>query len=136
MKKLIRRLRDNVRDDSGIVTFYFVIMVVAFLAIVSLVIYGAGKVQADQRLYSTAAGAARAAANAVSGEAIINGTADIDSRSAISAANGYLNAAGVSGSVAVNGSRITVIVRSNYTPPFAPIASPIQATATAELITQ
>jgi hypothetical protein len=52
---------------KGVATIYFVIMTVAFLAIIGLVVDGAGKVQANQQAYSTADGAARAAANAVSG---------------------------------------------------------------------
>ena len=61
---MIQRLRDKLRDDKGVATIYFVIMTVAFLAIIGLVVDGAGKVQANQQAYSTADGAARAAANA------------------------------------------------------------------------
>ena len=133
---MIQRLRDKLRDDKGVATIYFVIMTVAFLAIIGLVVDGAGKVQATQQAYSTADGAARAAANAVSGQAIIDGTTAIDSNRARNAADGYLNAAGVTGTTAINGNRITVTVRTNYTPVFIPIAFPVEATATAELITQ
>ena len=88
MKTMIQRLQAKFRDDKGVATIYFVIMTVAFLAIVGLVVDGAGKVQANQQAYTTAASAARAAANAVSGQAIIDGTTAIDSNRAVSAANG------------------------------------------------
>ncbi|MGG1910526.1 pilus assembly protein TadG-related protein, partial [Microbacterium sp. NRRL B-14842] len=106
MNTMVQRLRAKFRDDKGVATIYFVIMTVAFLAIVGLVVDGAGKVQANQQAYTTAASAARAAANAVSGQAISDGTTAIDSSRAVSAANGYLAAAGVGGSVAVSGDRI------------------------------
>ena len=133
---MIQKLRDKLRDDKGVATIYFIIMTVAFLAIVGLVVDGAGKVQANQQAYSTAASAARAAANAVSGQAIIDGTTAIDSSRAVNAANSYLSAAGVPGSVAVNGDRITVTVNTDYSATFLPMPFPVQATATAELITQ
>ena len=136
MKTMIQRLQAKFRDDKGVATIYFVIMTVAFLAIVGLVVDGAGKVQANQQPYTTAASAARAAANAVSGQAIIDGTTAIDSNRAVSAANGYLAAAGVGGSVAVSGDRITVTVDTDYSATFLPVPFPVQATATAELITQ
>ena len=78
----------------------------------------------------------RAAANAVSGQAIIDGSTAIDSGRAVTAANNYLSAAGVGGTVAVSGNRITVVVTTDYSPAFIPLAFPIEATATAELITQ
>ena len=133
---MIQKLRDQLRDDKGVATIYFIIMTVGFLAIVGLVVDGAGKVQANQQAYSTAASAARAAANAVSGQAIIDGTTAIDSSRAVNAANSYLSAAGVPGSVAVNGDRITVTVNTDYSATFLPVPFPVQATATAELITQ
>lgn len=133
---MIQKLRDKLRDDKGVATIYFIIMTVGFLAIVGLVVDGAGKVQANQQAYSTAASAARAAANAVSGQAIIDGTTAIDSSRAVNAANSYLSAAGVPGSVAVNGDRITVTVNTDYSATFLPVPFPVQATATAELITQ
>ena len=135
MNTMVQRLRAKFRDDKGVATIYFVIMTVAFLAIVGLVVDGAGKVQANQQAYTTAASAARAAANAVSGQAISDGTTAIDSSRAVSAANGYL-AAGVGGSVAVSGDRITVTVDTDYSATFLPVPFPVQATATAELITQ
>lgn len=136
MSTFITRLRDKLHDDSGIATLYFVIMVPMFLGLVGLVLVGAGKVQANQQAYSIAAGAARAAANAVSGQAIINGTAVIDGGRAASAANGYLSAAGVGGSVAVDGDRITVTVTDTYDFVLLPGSAAIEAVATAELITQ
>jgi len=136
MRAFVTRLREKLHDDAGIATLYFVIMVPVFLGLLPLVIEGAGKVQANQQAYTTAAGAARAAANAVSGQAIINGTAVIDAGAAASAANGYLSAAGVGGSVAVNGARITVTVASTHDFVLLPGAAAIEATATAELITQ
>lgn len=136
MKTMIQRLQAKFRDDKGVATIYFVIMTVGFLLIVGLVVDGAGKVQANQQAYSTAAGASRAAANAVSGAAIIDGTTAIDTNRAVTAANGYLSAAGVGGNVSVAGDRITVTVLTDYSPVFIPIAFPVEATATAELITQ
>ena len=113
MNTMVQRLRAKFRDDKGVATIYFVIMTVAFLAIVGLVVDGAGKVQANQQAYTTAASAARAAANAVSGQAISDGTTAI-----------------------VSGDRITVTVDTDYSATFLPVPFPVQATATAELITQ
>ncbi|MGC5224517.1 hypothetical protein ACPW96_18280 [Micromonospora sp. DT81.3] len=136
MRAFIAQLREKLQEDKGIATLYFVIMVPVFLGLVALIIVAAGKVQANQQAYSTAAGAARAAANAVSGQAIINGTAVIDAGAAASAANSYLSAAGVGGSVAVDGDRITVTVASTYDFVLLPGSAAIDAVATAELITQ
>lgn len=136
MNTTIQKLRAKLHEDKGVATIYFVIMTVAFLAIVGLVVDGAGKVQANQQAYNTADSAARAAANAVSGQAIINSTTAIDSSRAVTAANSYLSAAGVGGTVSVSGNRITVVVTTDYSPAFIPLAFPIEATATAELITQ
>lgn len=136
MKTIIQKLRDKLRDESGVTTLYFVIMAAVFLAIIGLVLDGAGKVQANQQAYTTAAGASRAAANAISGAAIIDGTTAIDTNRAVNAANGYLSAAGVGGNVSVAGDRITVTVTTDYNPIFFPAALPVEASATAELITQ
>mgnify|MGYP005613178163 CR=1 FL=1 len=62
MNVTIQNVRAKLNEDKGVATIYFVIMTVAFLAIVGLVVDGAGKVQANQQAYTTAASAARAAA--------------------------------------------------------------------------
>ena len=134
--KTIRKILNRLREDKGYVTQYVVIIAVGFLAIIGLVVDGSGKVQANQQAYSTAAGAARAAANAVSGQAIINGATVIDGARAAAAANGYLSAAGSTGTVAIAGNRITVTINDEYSAVFLPMAFPVEATATAELITQ
>ncbi len=85
IRRLLRKLRD---DERGSITPFFVVFVPALVLIVGLVVDGAGKVQANQQAYSTADGAARAAANAVSGQAIIDGTTAIDSNRARNAADG------------------------------------------------
>lgn len=79
-----------------------------------------GMVNAQQRAHDIAAQAARAAANQVAAESTMQGVAaTVDPAKAQTAAQAYLAAAGVSGTVSVTGpASLTVTVQITYQPRF------------------
>ena len=80
------------------------------------------------------------AANAVAAQVVANGGISLDNTRASIAANDYIEASGMTGTVTVAGGRITVNVETSYSTKFVSIIGintlPAEATATAEIITQ
>ena len=107
------------RQDEGAVTIFVVIVASALLVFAGLVVDGAGKIRALQRADHVALEAARAGAqqidipNAAKGQ-----NARIVPSQARTAANAYLSAAGMSGSVTLTNSnqRVVVTTRETYDP--------------------
>jgi len=98
-------------QDCGAVTIFLSIAVVGLLALAGLVVDGGAKVRAVQRADRVAAEAARAAGQAVDLRDVLAGQSlGVDRREAIAAAEQYLRAAGVEGTVRVvqGGSGIAV----------------------------
>ena len=137
IRQLLRKLRD---DERGSITPFFVVFVPALILIVGLVVDGAGKIQANENAQAIASGASRAAANAVAAQVVANGGISLDNTRASIAANDYIEASGMTGTVTVAGGRITVNVETSYSTKFVSIIGinplPAEATATAEIITQ
>jgi Flp pilus assembly protein TadG len=108
--------------------------------LVGLAVDLGGQVHAHERVHDLAAQAARAGGEEVEGASAIQGhTLAINPAAARSAAQRYLEAAGVSGTVEVtNGNTITVSVRDFYDPRFLGLLGinrlDVEGTATARLI--
>lgn len=84
--------------DAGSVTLFLVISVIGLLAMVRLVVDGAGKVRAVQRADALAAEAGRAGGQAIDAPASILGEPPVvDARAAVAAAQAYLARNGIQG---------------------------------------
>jgi hypothetical protein len=105
MSSLIRRARTRTsatRPDAGSVTLFLVISVVGLLVLVGLVVDGGAKIRAVKLADSLAAEAGRAGGQAIDVPAAITGEAPtVDRRAAFAAAQNYLRANGVAGTVTV-----------------------------------
>lgn len=108
------------RDERGSTALFYVVIVFALFATIGLVVDGGGKIRALQQADSVAYEAARAGGQAVQGpEAVQGNGATIDAGKARSAAQSYLSAAGVRGSVdIVDGTRLRVTTTTHYEPIF------------------
>lgn len=102
------------RDERGAISVWFATASLVMIILVGMTVDLGGKVHAQQQARSAAAQAARTGAQEVQGSTAIRGEElRVDINAAKSAAQGYLNAAGVEGSVTVNGD--TLIVRTTDT---------------------
>jgi len=107
--------------DDGRIALLALVLAFAVLAMIGLSVDGGGKVRALERADSLASEAARAAGQAIlAPQAIQGGDKVVDPTAAVIAAQNYLAAAGVTGTVAVAADRkhITVTVTIVYTTVF------------------
>lgn len=103
--------------DEGSISLFFAVVVVALLAAVGLVVDGAGRVRALQKADNAAQEAARAAGQVLQGGDVVQGlTPRFDTAGAARAARSYLSAAGVPGTVTVQGQTVTVTTTITYKP--------------------
>ena len=113
-----RGLRHTRRpDDEGRIALLVIVLTVAVLAMIGLSVDGGGKIRALERADNLASEAARAAGQAIyAPEAIEGGDKVVDPAAAVAAAQNYLAAAGVTGTVAVAADRkhVTVTVTIVY----------------------
>lgn len=106
--------------QAGSVTVFVAISALGLLVLVGLVADGGAKLRATQRADATAAEAARAGGQALDLASAVAGDADrVDRSVAISAAQDYLDAAGVAGSVSVSDDRTRLLVTAQATAPTA-----------------
>ena len=90
-------------------TLFTCLITVAMLVLTGLVVDGGYVLAARRRAIDEANGAARAGAQALAPSSYrAGGGVDLDAGAADAAAQGYLGAAGHSGTVTVNGSEVTV----------------------------
>lgn len=108
----------NAHDERGSVTIWIVTATFVMMTMVGLAVDLGGKVHAQQRAHSLAAQAARAGAQEVQGTPAVEGRyVAVDFQLARAAALQYLQAAGVTGTVAASaGDTITVTVTDTYRP--------------------
>lgn len=108
------------RGDRGSVSLFTVVVAVGLLVAVGLVVDGGGKIRSLQRAHAAAAEAARQAGQAIQGAPAIQGQgAQVDTGLARSAAQAYLSAAHVDGTVTVTGGdRLEVTTTTTYAPVF------------------
>jgi Flp pilus assembly protein TadG len=105
------------RDDEGRIALLVIVLTVAVLAMIGLSVDGGGKVRALERADNLASEAARAAGQAIyAPQAIEGGDKVVDPAAAVAAAQNYLTAAGVTGTVTVAPDRkhVTVTVTITY----------------------
>lgn len=118
MSALRTRLRSD--PDRGSVTVFFAISVLGLLLLIGLVADGGAKLRATQQAAATAAEAARAGGQALDTAAAADGdTSRVDRALAIQAAQDYLTAARVTGTVTVSEDRTRLTVTVTRTAPTA-----------------
>jgi Flp pilus assembly protein TadG len=107
-------------DERGSVSIWLVTASFVMMMLVGLAVDLGGQVHAKQRAHDVAAQAARAGGQQVQASAAIQGAPlSVDVAAARSAAQGFLAAADVSGTVSISGGdTITVHVTDNYEPLF------------------
>lgn len=118
---MTRRRQPHTRpaDETGSVSLFLVVAVLAILIAVGLVVDGGQKLRATQRADDTAAEAARAAVQSVQPANTVRGEAPrVNASAAIYAAQQYLARAGVTGSVRVIGDRVQVTTSTSFAPAF------------------
>ena len=92
----------RVNGDGGRVSVFLAIALTAVVVVIGLAYDGAGRFRTTQRAENLAAEAARAAGQAiVLPQAVLGGAKEVDPDAARVAAEDYLRAAGVSGTVEV-----------------------------------
>ncbi len=102
------------RDERGAISVWFATASLVMVILVGMVVDLGGKVHTQQRTRSAAAQAARTGAQEVQGSAVRGGDLRVDIAAAKSAAQDYLRAAGLSGTVTVIGGD-TLVVRTTDT---------------------
>lgn len=126
--------------ERGSVTVWLALASFVMMALVGLAVDLGGQVHAQQRAHDVAAQAARAGGEQVqAAPAIAGSAARIDVAGARRAAQAYLAAAGVEGTVTISGGeRITVRVTDAYQPRFLAFLGiqrlQVSGTATARLV--
>ena len=113
------RTRDSARE-RGSISLFAVVLTVAMIVVIGLVVDGGAKIHAQQRAQSVAREAARAGGQAVTAAVAIRGDgAQADPYAARAAAQDYLAAAGLPGTVTVTGgTRLHVEASASYEPVF------------------
>lgn len=108
--------------DRGSVTVYALSMIVAVFTVTGVAVDGSRAAQAAAHANAIAAEAARAGGQAIDPAAAIRGDDVVDPAAAVAAAQSYLAAADVSGTVAVVGNRLIVDVQITTATTFLAIA--------------
>lgn len=108
------------RDERGSISIWLALSSLVMMILVGLTVDLGGQVHAKQRAHDIAAEAARAGGEQVQAAPAIEGTyVAVDTVAARNAAEEYLTAAGVTGTVTITGGdTITVDVKDTYRPKF------------------
>ena len=108
------------RDERGSISVWFATASFAMIILVGMAVDLGGKVHTQQQARSAAAQAARTGAQEVQGSTAVRGEdLRVDSNAAKAAAQDYLHAAGVEGTVrVVNGDTLIVTTTDTYTSKF------------------
>jgi Flp pilus assembly protein TadG len=127
-------------DERGSISVWLALSSFVMIFLVGLAVDLGGQVHAHERAHDLAAQAARAGGEEVEGGAAIQGRElAVSSAAARAAAQRYLAAAGVRGTVAItSGETITVTVHGSYEPRFLGLMGvnrlEVAGTATARLV--
>lgn len=107
------------RDERGAVTVWLAGASVLMVSIIGITVDLGGQLHAKERAHTIAAQAARTGAEQITADAMLGTKPTLDVGRARTAANSYLRAAGVNGTVSVSGGvRVTVTVVDTYQPLF------------------
>jgi Flp pilus assembly protein TadG len=97
-------------SDSGSVSAFVALLLVALVALAGLVVDGGAAMSAHQAAVDEAEQAARAGAGALSTDALRRGSLVIDQDAAIQSAEAFTSAAGHPGTAAVSAGAVTVTI--------------------------
>ncbi|MEJ7772558.1 MAG: pilus assembly protein TadG-related protein [Geodermatophilaceae bacterium] len=128
------------RDERGSISLWMVTSSFVMMVLVGLAVDLGGQVHAQQRARDLAAQAARTGGQQVQAAPAIEGRyLNVDVSAARSAAEAYLSAAGIDGTVSISGGdTITVDVTDTYEPRFLGLVGidhlDVTGTATARLV--
>ncbi len=124
--------------EAGIVTVWAVVVVAACFAMAGLVLDGGVVLRARSDAFGLAGGAARAGAQELSVPDVAGGDLVLDPAAATRAATVYLEARGATGTVRVDGTRVTVTVHDTARLQLLSVAGArtvnVDATATADAL--
>lgn len=121
--------------EVGSITTFMIGGVIALFFMIGLVVDGGGKMQAHQRAAAVAGEAARAGAQAITPDVLIDGSPpQVDAARAVAAAQAHLSAADMAGEVQVAGASVTVSTTSSYSPVFLAGSWPVTGQATVEIV--
>lgn len=104
------------QTQRGSVTLWAIVSVTVALIIMGLIVDGGAQMRAQQRADQVAREAARAAGQAVNGSPVLGRPGLVDVSRGRQAAEHYLTAAQVTGTVSVNGTNITVTTAIDFKP--------------------
>lgn len=130
----------HARNERGSISMWLALTTFVMMIVVGLAVDLGGQVHTQQRAHDLAAEAARAAGEQVQAAPAITGAyVAVDPTAARKAAEDYLSASGVTGTVTISaGNTITVTVTDTYTPKFLGVIGidhlTVASTATARLI--
>lgn len=97
--------------EDGVISASVAVMAVAIVAVAGLAYDGGAIITATAHARDVAQAAARAGTQAVATAAVHEGRADLDPSGATAAAESFLDAAGLTGTVSVTGATVTVTVQ-------------------------
>lgn len=122
------------QDDQGSITIWMATTSLAMTMLVGLAVDLGGQVHAQQRAHDLAAQAARAGGQSIAAGPAVDGDAvRLDAAAARDAANRYLAAANVNGTVTITGgTTLTITVSDIYRPRFLSIVGIHDLTVTAD----
>ena len=121
------------RPDRGYVTLFTAGVALGVVSVVGLVLDGGRALRAQSDSFGAAAAAARAGAQELDAEASVHGEVRLDGDAAAGAARAFLAARGLSGTVSVTDTRVTVTVRRDVDFAVLPGSAQLDATATSRV---
>lgn len=117
IRTLLVRLRGQ-DPERGAITLFVATVATSLLLGIGLIYDGSLKIAAARDATSIASEAARAAGQELTGDAILGQSPNVDPSRGVIAARTYLAAVGADGTVALNGTDITVTANTSWTPRF------------------
>lgn len=126
------RRRVDRRSQRGNVVLFALVIVFALMLTVGFVVDGGGRIAALQRADSVAREAARFAGQAMTSDALRGTSTKVDPAAGRAAAQRYLAAANVTGTVSIQGDTVHVEARVTYDPVFLSIVGIRRVTMTGE----
>ncbi len=105
------RLQKRIPDECGVLTAFILLLLMAFMALLGLVVDGGAVLTAHQAAEVEAEQAARAGAGAISVDALREGIVQLDVPAAIAAAERFASVSGHPGTATVDGGVVTVRIQ-------------------------